>query len=165
MRLAALIAALLSCVLSADERPRLIVQTPGRFAFAPADWWVRVKVDPRPEHRWLEIIMDGDEHYRFTGFDLDGEQAAYIHTVWMKALPAGCYQISATVRATGEHGTVLAKAQGRELSVRGVTTEGDPCGGTEPRWLPDARWLFGLWEPTVLATLAIDPHLSRPPAF
>ena len=126
MRLAVLIAALLSCALSADER--LTVTTRGTIAFAGTDWWVRVRVEPHAENRWLEIVADGDGQYRSSSYQLEGESAPKIHTLWIKQLKEGCYEFVATLRATGEHGRVLARAQGRRLSVRGVMLEGDPCG-------------------------------------
>lgn len=130
MRLAALIALLLSAALSAKEPDRLTVTTYGRIAFAPADWWVKVRVEPHKDNRWLTIEADGDQFYRRTDFELEGEHAPKLHQLWFKGIPEGCYQFIATLRATGEHGKVLARATGHKLSVRGFTVEGDPCGET-----------------------------------
>jgi hypothetical protein len=130
-----LAAALISLLLLADP-PRLTVTTHGRIAFAPADWWVRVRVEPHPDNRWLDIVADGDGQYRHSGFPLEGEQAPKIHQIWLKALPEGCYEFTATLRATGEFGKVLVKAKGQKLGVRGFTVEGDPCGGSVDAFPP-----------------------------
>jgi hypothetical protein len=124
-----LAAALIALLFIINEQPpRLVVQTPGIFAFAPSDWWVRVKIQPHADDRWLEIEVDGDAFYRRSDIQLEGESSPRIYQVWFRKLPAGCYQITATVRATGERGRVLARANGRRLSVRGFADEGDPCG-------------------------------------
>jgi hypothetical protein len=129
MRLALLIAALLSVTLSAGER--LTVTTPGTISLTGRDWWVRVRVEPHTENRWLTIEADGDQFFRRSDFQLEGEDAPIIHHLWFKQLPAGCYDFTATLRATGEAGRILARAQGRRLSVRGIMMEGDPCGGSD----------------------------------
>ena len=119
--------ALIGLLLLSAEPQRISIQTPGRFAFAPADWWVRVKVEPHAENRWLEVSVDGPSHYRATGFDLEGDKAPKIHQWWIKALPPGCYTFTAILRATGEHGRILARATGQKLAVVGMGDD-DPCG-------------------------------------
>ena len=86
-------------VLSAlADTPRVSIRHQGRIASAPADWWITVTVDPRPEHRQLLIIMDGQPgEYRRSDYALEGERAASIRQIWFKAVPAGCYWFSAAV--------------------------------------------------------------------
>jgi hypothetical protein len=119
--------AALIALLLLSEQPRLSVHTYGRFAFAPADWWVRVRLKPEAEDRWLEIIADGDGQYRSTGIQLDGESSPKIHQIWLRGLSSGCYTFTATIRATGEHGRILATAKGPKLAVMGAEG-GNPCG-------------------------------------
>jgi hypothetical protein len=69
-----LAAALIALLFIINEQPpRLVVQTPGIFAFAPSDWWVRVKIQPHADDRWLEIEVDGDAFYRRSDIQLEGE--------------------------------------------------------------------------------------------
>ena len=119
-----LAAILLSCApLSASPDARVRIRNPGRFGFAPADWWITIYVEPRPEHRLIIIEADGQPgEYRRSDLALDGERAAYVRQLWFKALPEGCYYFHARVfDSTSE---VAATISG-PVSIRGLS--GDSC--------------------------------------
>lgn len=99
------------------------IRNPGRIGTAPADWWLTIVVEPKPEHRQLIVIADGQPgEYRRSDYPLEGEHAARIRQLWFKALPAGCYWFSAAV---ADHAKVLAS----DISgpVRIIGRDGDLC--------------------------------------
>lgn len=109
----------------ASDVPRVRIYSPGVFANAPADWWVRVQVDPRAENRWVEVVADGNPGmYLSERRELAGEQAPFtvFHQLWFKGLTTGCYVLSARVGA-GER--VFGQAVAPLLHVLGP--DGDPC--------------------------------------
>lgn len=124
-----LAAAWLWVSLYANERLR--VQTPGRFAHEPAEWWVRVWLEPSEEDRLLRIIADGPG-YQSTDRALVGTKSARVYQVWMRpALTSGCWEFRAELYASGERliGSAVAPWP---LSVSGPGTAGDVCGGPPP---------------------------------
>lgn len=116
-------------LLAVANEPRLRVQSPGRFAHEPADWWVRVWVQPATDDRWIEIAADGTSLYRSIGYGLAGAKAPRVHQVWFRDLPGGCFELTAEIRtAPAPEGKRLAQARADwPLSVLGVGTDGDPC--------------------------------------
>ena len=108
---------------AALEGPRVAIRQPGAIASAPADWWILVTVDPRPEHRFLIVIADGQPgEYRRSDYALDGGRAARLRQIWFKALPEGCYWFSAAVADTS---AVLASVTSGPVHFIGLA--GDPC--------------------------------------
>ena len=66
-------------------------------AFAGADLRVVVRVQPEAGNRRLQLSVDAPTFYASTERQLDGVDGARAHTFSVKQLPAGDYQIVATL--------------------------------------------------------------------
>lgn len=109
--------------LSALSAPRIDIRSPGRIGVDPADWWLTIVIEPHPDNRQLIVIADGQPgEYRRSDYALEGEKAARIRQVWLKALPQGCYWFSASV---ADHAKVLA--QDVEGPIHVIGRDGDVC--------------------------------------
>ncbi len=69
-------------------------------AFAGADLRVVVRVQPDAGNRRLQLSVDAPTFYASTERQLDGVQGARAHTFNVKELPAGDYQIVATLEGS-----------------------------------------------------------------
>lgn len=108
------------------------MQTPGRFATEPAEWWVRVWLEPHELDRVLTIIADGPM-YRSSDITLTGVKSARVYQYWMRGLSAGCYEFVAIVKQRDTNGPIVAQAYAPwPLSVSGPGISGDVCGGEVP---------------------------------
>lgn len=108
------------------DAPRVSLRSPGGIATAPADWWVLITIDPKPENRVLVIEADGEPgEYRRSDVELDGERAPRLRQVWFKRITTGCYYFSAEVYGSG--GRLLGRATTPPLHVVGHGSDGDPC--------------------------------------
>lgn len=112
-------------LLAANDRLR--VETPGRFAAEPAEWWLRVWLTPDPDDRWIEAIADGPL-YRSMGYTLAGAKAPRVHQLWLRGLPAGCYELRAEIRTVGQDGPIVARAVAPwPLTVLGPGVDATAC--------------------------------------
>jgi len=115
------------CVLLAGDA-RLRLQTPGRFATEPADWYVLVRLAPADGDRWLKVEADGTAHYTSSVIAIEGERSWHLKQVWFEDLPGGCYDFRAELRQVDEQGPVVASAEAPwPLSVSGPGMAGDVC--------------------------------------
>ena len=64
---------------------------------APTVLAIRVNVVPQPENRALEIVVDSDDFYRSSRVELDGDRAPIVNTLRIGSVPAGEYEVTATV--------------------------------------------------------------------
>lgn len=69
-------------------------------AFAGADLRVVVRVTPDAGNRRLQLSVDAPTFYASTERQLDGMEGARAHTFSVKELPAGDYQIVATLEGS-----------------------------------------------------------------
>ena len=69
-------------------------------AFAGADLRVVVRVTPDAGNRRLQLSIDAPTFYASTERQLDGVEGARAHTFSVKELPAGDYQIVATLEGS-----------------------------------------------------------------
>jgi len=69
-------------------------------AFAGADLRVVVRVTPDAGNRRLQLSIDSPTFYASTERQLDGIEGARAHTFSVKELPAGDYQIVATLEGS-----------------------------------------------------------------
>ena len=69
-------------------------------AFAGADLRVVVRVTPDAGNRRLQLSIDAPTFYASTERQLDGVEGARAHTFSVKELPAGEYQIVATLEGS-----------------------------------------------------------------
>lgn len=76
-------------------------------AFAPAVLRVRVSIEPSAANRSLEVIADGDQFYRSSEIQLEGDQSPATFNLEMKDLPEGAYRVVG----------ILKDGSGRERSV------------------------------------------------
>lgn len=112
-------------VLAAATTPRLPakelieIRMRGHYFAAPATIPVTVAVEPAANNRTLIVEVDGEDYFRSSGKDLDGENERRFHTVEFRNLPAGRYALRARVMSTS---AVLGSAV-EGLVVTGMSTE------------------------------------------
>lgn len=102
---------------AAVERLKLNVSP--SVAFAPANLVVRISIEPDAQNRAVEVAAESSAFYRSSEIQLDGDRAARTNTFELRDLPAGVYEVSATLMGPGD--TVRATAH-QEVDVTG---EGD----------------------------------------
>ena len=73
-------------------------------AFAGADLRVVVRVTPDAGNRRLQLSIDAPTFYASTERQIDGLEGARAHTFSVQQLPAGDYQIIATLEGSGACG-------------------------------------------------------------
>jgi hypothetical protein len=84
-------------VLQVDgEGPLRVAVTP-IHSFAPATVTIRARIEPSAENRMLALVADGDDFYRSSEIQLDGDHAPKIVDLRVANLPGGEYQISAVL--------------------------------------------------------------------
>ena len=112
-------------VLAAAATPRvpakqlIEIRMRGFYFAAPATIPVTVAVEPGANNRALIVEVDGDNYFRSSGKDLDGENERRFHTLEFTNLPAGRYALRARVMSKS---AVLGSAA-EALVVTGVSTE------------------------------------------
>jgi hypothetical protein len=77
-------------------------------AFAPADLVIRTRTAPDAHNRALAIVADSDSFYRSSSIQLDGDRAPLTTTVTFHSVPAGEYNITASLIGSDGHATALA---------------------------------------------------------
>jgi hypothetical protein len=75
----------------------LVLSVSPRQALAPATVWVRVTVERDAANRTLKIVADGDNFYRSSTIQIEGDRAPRTFNVALKSLPGGDYQIRAVL--------------------------------------------------------------------
>ena len=95
------------------------IRVRGRYYAAPATVPIIVAVEPGAQNRALLVEADGEDYYRSSEIELDGEKEKRLHTIQFRSLPAGEYVLRAEVRSKTE---VLGKAEAGVV-VTGVTGE------------------------------------------
>ena len=94
------------------------IRVNGRYYAAPATVSVVVAVEPGQQNRALLVEADGEDYYRSSEIELDGDKEKRLHSVEFKSLPAGEYILRAQVRSkTG----IIGRAEA-ELVVTGITS-------------------------------------------
>src|SRR5262249_24684182 len=100
-----------------SERLRLVV-TPTQ-SFAPATMRIRARIEPSAENRRLAIVADGDEFYRSSEIQLDGDQAPKTVQLMFSNLPGGDYEIYAVLIDASGHQRAIARQPARVISMLG----------------------------------------------
>jgi len=100
--------------LAAVERLKLNVSP--SVAFAPANLVVRASIEPDAENRAVEVEAESSAFYRSSEIDLDGDRAPRTNTFELRDLPAGTYEVRATLMGPGE--AIRATAH-QEVDVMG----------------------------------------------
>jgi hypothetical protein len=97
--------ALSTAALAAAGDPVSIRVNPS-VSVAPTMLAIRVNVVPQPENRALEIVLDSGEFYRLSRVQLEGDRGPAVNTLTVASVPAGDYEVTATViDAGGNRGT------------------------------------------------------------
>jgi len=82
---------------------RIAVYVSPRIAFAPATIVIRTTIAKNADNRAMELEIDGEEYYRSSLVQLEGEDARRTISIELRNLPGGIYH----VRATLVHGELL----------------------------------------------------------
>jgi hypothetical protein len=86
---------------AADRRNGLVLEVYPRQAFAPATVQVTVFVDLDADMQRLTVEAESGMFYRRSDKELEGRNAARLHVVRWRGLPAGEYTVTATVTSAG----------------------------------------------------------------
>ncbi len=97
----------LASPLSAAKSP-VEIRMRGYFFAAPATISLIVAVEPHESNRALVVEADGDDYYRSSEIELEGEKDKRFHMIQFKSLPAGNYVLRAQVRSQTK---VLGRAE------------------------------------------------------
>jgi hypothetical protein len=77
-------------------------------SFAPAVLRVRVSIEPNAVNRSLEVIADGDQFYRSSEIQLDGDHSPATFTLEMRDVPEGDYRVVGILKDGAGHERSLA---------------------------------------------------------
>ena len=95
-----------TATLVAAGEPVSIRVTPS-VAVAPTILAISVNVVPKQENRELEIVVDSGDFYRLSRVQLEGDRAPVVSTMKIDSVPAGEYEVTATViGADGRRGSM-----------------------------------------------------------
>lgn len=98
--------ALSTATLVASGEPVSIRVNPA-VSIAPTMLAIRVSVTPQPQNRALEIVVDSSDFYRSSRVQLEGDRAPIVNTLRIDSVPAGDYEVTATVIGSdGRRGSV-----------------------------------------------------------
>lgn len=95
--------------LSVGAGEKILLKATPEISFAPAHLTVRTAIEPDPDNRSLEIVIDSPDFYRSSTIQLEGDLAPRTSVVEFRAVPGGTYEISARVR--GQSGESRAHAR------------------------------------------------------
>jgi hypothetical protein len=96
-------------VAASRDQPMLITVGPS-VSFEPGNIKITSRVEPSPANRLLVIEVESGSHYSSSEVPLDGEQAPRSRSMFLKNLPAGDYEVIATLRTeTGASRVVREK--------------------------------------------------------
>src|SRR5689334_11061359 len=80
----------------------LSVTTTPRYSQQPARVTIHIRHDPEPDDRGMTVEADSADFLRSSTFPLDGAESSRLHTVVLKALPAGEYRVRVVVHRNGD---------------------------------------------------------------
>jgi hypothetical protein len=99
------LAVMTTTVVGAKES--LSMQVSPAVSFAPANLFIRARVEPDADNRAIEVVADSEGFYRSSAIQLEGERAPKTNTFEFRSLPPGEYQItSVVIGADGERRAV-----------------------------------------------------------
>ena len=108
--------ALSTATLGAAGEPVSVRVNPS-VAIAPTMLAISVNVAPQAANRALEIVVDSSDFYRLSRVQLEGDKGPVVNTLKIDRVPAGDYEVTATViGADGRRGTV-ARAHAEVMST------------------------------------------------
>jgi hypothetical protein len=86
--------------------PSLRLWVTPRFTRAPAVVRIQAFVEPVPDNRRLEFVIESSEYYRSSVIELSGADAPRVHGVEFRAIPAGTHDVRVVL--TGRAGGARA---------------------------------------------------------
>jgi hypothetical protein len=104
-------------VVGARDQPILITVGPA-ISFEPGNIRIVSRVEPSADNRALVIEVESGSHYSSSEVPLEGDQAPRSRSMFLKNLPAGEYQVVATLHTTTGAATV-ARNTFQVVSERG----------------------------------------------
>ena len=81
--------------ITADAGELLKMQVSPRVTQAPADIFIYIRLEPRPENRLLLVTADSSEFFRSSEMSLAGESSPRVTVFRFRQLPPGVYSIAA----------------------------------------------------------------------
>lgn len=116
LRIASVLLLLLTAVSSLGAVERLRLKVTPSVAFAPATLIVRTTIEPDAQNRAVEIVAESPDFYRSSEIELEGDRSPRTTTLEFRSLPAGTYEVSATLIGPGS--AVRARTE-QEVDVMG----------------------------------------------
>ena len=86
-------------------------------AIAPTMLAISVRVAPQAENRALEVVVDSDDFYRLSRVQLDGDRGPSINTLKIDSVPAGDYEVTATVIGADGKRSSIASAHAEVMGT------------------------------------------------
>jgi len=86
-------------------------------SFAPAVLRVRVSIEPSAANRSLEVIADGDQFYRSSEIQLEGDHSPATFNLEMRDLPEGDYRVVGILKDGAGHERSLVSRDVRVLGL------------------------------------------------
>jgi hypothetical protein len=108
------LAAALTALLSVESVPRITAKLSPPFSRDGLT--LTCTVEPRPEHRWLLMILDGQQ-YHSSGRALDGEFARKTWTLSARSLPCGQYFGECVVGGTNDRRWTARSAEAQVIKL------------------------------------------------
>lgn len=108
--------ALSTATLAAAGDPVSIRVNP-TVSVAPTMLAIRVNVVPQPENRALEIVVDSSDFYRLSRVQLEGDRAPIVTTLRVDSVPAGDYEVTATIIGADGKRRTMARAHAEVMGT------------------------------------------------
>jgi len=104
---------------AASSKQPMDVSVGPMVCFEPGNIRIMSRVEPAAANRLLVIVVESDAHYTSSEVQLDGDHAPRSHVVYLKNLPAGEYQVVATLLTSTGQSRIVRNAfqvmSGRQL--------------------------------------------------
>jgi len=86
--------ALVAAPLGAGERLKLLVYSSGA---APSNVIIQTIVAPEADNHALAVVAESEDFFRSSTIELDGDRAPRLSNIRFSQMPAGLYEVRATV--------------------------------------------------------------------
>ncbi len=91
-----------SVVLPTETRAPVAVRVNTSVANAPATVMVTATVEPDERNRTLILTASSNAYLRRSSIQLEGDDEARVHQMWLRGLPRGDYEVTADVLGAEE---------------------------------------------------------------
>lgn len=109
-RIAALLGVIASTTWAAEP---VEVRVSSAFVLEGSNVRVTVRIVPDKDNRFLTIQADSSDYYRSSRIQLSGDEAPLIHTMMLRSLPSGVYEVRAILSCSDD----VERAAQRPLRV------------------------------------------------